>query len=97
MGPIGKDRSDAFALWGRWTTAQQDANKPTIEQVAWVFDKLYQAINTPMTFRNLIYKAMGFGPEAYEPLFRAGGMTISNGLYEIYNGLPAPVDTSEEA
>jgi hypothetical protein len=30
------------------------------------------------TFRYLIYDRLGFGPEAYIPLYMAGGMHISN-------------------
>jgi len=30
------------------------------------------------TFRYLIYDRLGFGPEAYVPLYLAGGMHISN-------------------
>lgn len=32
------------------------------------------------SFRCLIYDRLGFGPDAYVPLYSAGGMTISNEL-----------------
>jgi hypothetical protein len=52
--------------------------KPTIKQVAWVFKILREQMSEPSSFRYLIYDRMGFGPEAYEELYRAGGMEISN-------------------
>jgi hypothetical protein len=55
--------------------------KPTIEQVAWVFEKLIKDIGT---FRYLIYDKMGFKATAYRPLYEAGGMAINNALVEIY-------------
>ena len=42
--------------------------KPTIEQVAWVFDCLLESARVQGTYRYLIYDLMGFGNEAYEPL-----------------------------
>jgi len=52
--------------------------KPTIEQVAWVFQHILQNGIEGGSFRHLIYDRMGFGAEAYEPLYRAGGMCITN-------------------
>lgn len=48
--------------------------------VAWVFERLIEHAQEGGTFRYLIYNQMGFGPEAYLPLYLAGGMTISNAL-----------------
>ena len=50
--------------------------KPTVEQVAWVFDKLLE--NKNASFRYLIYDRMGFDSLAYMPLYEAGGMRINN-------------------
>ena len=55
--------------------------KPTVEQVAWVFEKLIKDIGT---FRYLIYDKMRFESQDYETLYRAGGMAINNCLVEIY-------------
>lgn len=55
--------------------------KPTVEQVAWVFDKLIHDIGS---FRYLIYDKMGFSPEDYSILYKAGGMAINNALVECY-------------
>ena len=55
-------------------------DKPTIEQVAWVFEKIVENANVKGSYRHLIYDCMGFDPEAYTPLYIAGGMFITNEL-----------------
>lgn len=45
---------------------------------AWVFKALVDHAREGGTFRYLIYDRLGFGPDAYVPLYEAGGMTISN-------------------
>jgi phosphoglycerol transferase MdoB-like AlkP superfamily enzyme len=55
--------------------------KPTVEQVVWVFDKLIKDIGT---FRYLIYDKMGFTEDNYLELYEAGGMAINNALVEMY-------------
>lgn len=45
---------------------------------AWVFEKIVQHGKDPSSFRYLIYNRMGFDPDAYAPLYCAGGMTITN-------------------
>ncbi len=57
--------------------------KPSINQVAWVFAHLDDNISLPGSFRYLIYDRMGYGPEAYMPLYGAGGMNITNIMVEI--------------
>lgn len=47
---------------------------------AWVFKHLVEHAADPGTFRYLIYDRLGFDVDAYVPLYRAGGMTISNDL-----------------
>ena len=44
----------------------------------WVFRHLIAHAKDDASFRYLIYTRLGFGPEAYVPLYNAGGMTISN-------------------
>lgn len=56
--------------------------KPTIEQTAWVFDKLCEHLHEGGTFRYLIYDRLGYGPEAYQPLYEAGGMVLSNAIFD---------------
>lgn len=56
--------------------------KPTIEQVAFVFKSIVDNVKEGGTFRYLIYDRLGFGTEAYTPLYLAGGMYINNGLTE---------------
>ena len=57
--------------------------KPTIEQVAWVFAHLWEHMQDTGTFRYLIYNRMGFDKTAYYPLYTAGGMAISDGFAEL--------------
>jgi hypothetical protein len=45
---------------------------------AWVFEKIMEHANNPGSFRYLIYDRLGFGPDAYVPLYNAGGMEITN-------------------
>ena len=52
--------------------------KPTVDQVAWVFDCINK--NIGCSFRRLIYDKMGFGPNAYSELFSAGGQIITNAM-----------------
>lgn len=49
---------------------------PTIEQVAWVFHKINENAGNG-SCRYIIY-----GPEAYLPLYEAGGMKINNAFYK---------------
>ncbi len=53
-----------------------DNDKPTAQQVAWVFEKLVEHYNQGGTFRALV-KRMGFGNE-YSTLYQSGGQLISN-------------------
>ncbi len=57
--------------------------KPTIEQVAWVFAHLHDHIMEPGSFRFLIYDRLGFDCKAYTPLYLAGGMNISNACVDL--------------
>lgn len=58
-------------------------NRPTIEQTTWIFNHLHDHMREGGTFRHLIYDRMGYGPEAYNELYCAGGMEISNKLNEV--------------
>jgi len=55
-------------------------DKPTVEQVAWVFEKIIDNVKKGGTFRYLIYDEMGFDSSAYLPLYEAGGMSINNAM-----------------
>jgi len=57
-----------------------EIEKPSLEQVAWVFEM----ISNPPTgsFRYLIYDKLGFGYEAYVPLYESGGMDITNAIFD---------------
>lgn len=47
-------------------------DKPSVEQVAWVFEKVAESIREGGgSFRHLIYDRMGFDEKAYIPLYKA--------------------------
>jgi hypothetical protein len=48
-----------------------------------IFKKI--TINPVCSFRRLIYCRLGFKPNAYSPLYMAGGMTIMNSINELEN------------
>jgi hypothetical protein len=54
--------------------------QPPIEHVEWVFQHIQTFIVEGGSFRKLIYDHMGYGPEAYQRLYEAGGMDIVNAL-----------------
>jgi hypothetical protein len=58
------------------------SEKPTVEQVAWVFEKICEHMREGGTFRYLIYDRMGFEEKDYLPLYRSGGMGISNMIFD---------------
>jgi hypothetical protein len=45
---------------------------------AWVMRHIVEHAQDPGSFRYLIYQRLGFGSDAYVPLYMAGGMEISN-------------------
>jgi len=53
-------------------------DKPSAEQVAWVFTQLIENGKAGGSFRRLIYDRLGFGPSDYQRLYEAGGMELSN-------------------
>lgn len=57
-----------------------EIEKPSLEQVAWIFEM----ISNPPTgsFRFLIYDKLGFDLDAYVPLYHAGGMDITNAIFD---------------
>lgn len=70
------DLAQKISMW----LAMGGVEKPTVEQVAWVFRNLVDQLKEPGTFRYLVYDRMGFGPGAYGSLYDAGGMFITNEL-----------------
>ena len=56
--------------------------RPTTEQVAWVFRRLCEHLQDEGTFRALIYNRMGFKTSDYITLHEAGGMALSNALFD---------------
>jgi len=53
--------------------------KPTVDQVAWVFQQINNHIRDGGSFRVLIYDRLEYtGPGDYSTLYLAGGMNISN-------------------
>lgn len=60
-----------------------DCSRPPIEVVAWVFRHVAEHMRVGGSYRYLIYDRMGYGPEAYQPLYEAGGQAISNAFCEL--------------
>ena len=59
-----------------------EMDKPTAEQVAWVFEKLCEHAKEGGSYRSLIYDRMGFDGKAYKPLHKAGGMVLTNLIHD---------------
>jgi hypothetical protein len=53
-------------------------NVTRLAVAAWVFSHIVEHAEQGGSFRYLIYDRLGFGLDAYVPLYEAGGMTISN-------------------
>lgn len=53
-------------------------NETKLAVTAWVFRNIVDHAMEGGSYRYLIYNRLGFGPEAYVPLYDAGGMEISN-------------------
>lgn len=45
-----------------------------------LFAALRRTLQEPNSFRSLIYDGLGFGPDAYAPLYCAGAMDVNNAL-----------------
>lgn len=59
--------------------------------VTFVFEQIVAHAQANGTYQELIHDRLGFGPEAYVPLYLAGGMDISTGFV-----LPVPPEEEEE-
>ena len=55
-------------------------NQTKLDIAAWVISKIDEHGADPGSFRHLIYGLLGFGMDAYVPLYHAGGMNITNEL-----------------
>ena len=58
--------------------ADECPNDVKLAVTAWVIKHIVEHAYEGGSFRTLIYDRFGFGPEAYVPLYSAGGMTITN-------------------
>lgn len=58
--------------------AEECDEETKLAVTAWVFRNIVDHAREGGSYRYLIYDRLGFGPEAYVPLYNAGGMTISN-------------------
>ena len=63
--------------WYEDIVAKTD-NETKLAVTAWVFRNIVDHAMEGGSYRYLIYDRLGFGPEAYVPLYDAGGMEISN-------------------
>lgn len=59
--------------------------KPSVEQVAWIFSKIIENAQKEGSFRYLIYDTLGFDESNYLELYEAGGMAINNHMLELYH------------
>lgn len=53
-----------------------------------LFNAIVDLLDNPRSFRSFIYGSLGFKPQDYVPLYKAGGMAITNGFHdlnELYN------------
>jgi len=116
--PEKKDLDGVISIFGRgsanacmalgWNEACEaweqyhKSDRPSIDQVAWVFEKISSGIGRSRSFRYLIYDVMGFSPKdgAYAELYNAGGQEITNALvehaFECYeHDTPSRIDLEE--
>jgi hypothetical protein len=72
--------------------------KPTVEQLSWVFQKLKEHLEQGGNYRDLIYDLMGLGPEAYEPICEAGGKDVADALDWVHrmSDLDVEVDMDDD-
>lgn len=54
-----------------------------LEITAFIFSKI--TADPSCSFRRLIYSRLGFDGDAYEILYRAGGMNITNSIADTYD------------
>jgi len=80
---------------GKVLSNRTERPSAVLKQTVRVFEKIAEHAKEGGTFRTLIYDRLGFGPEAYFPLYLAGGMDISNALYE-YNVMVADKERERE-
>lgn len=70
--------------------------KPSIEQVAWIFEQLSKHLEEGGDFRHLIYDRMGFDTDAYATLLMAGGLEVCNALDWVASRNDIEIDTSDD-
>jgi len=61
-----------------WLTELME--KPTTEQLVWVFQKLKEHLEEGGSFRDLIYDRLGLDHDDYEPICEAGGKEVADAL-----------------
>lgn len=73
---ISERKADIEARYPKLVEECPDETRLAV--AAWVFKAIVDHAREGGTFRTLIYGRLGFGPDAYTPLYMAGGMDISN-------------------
>lgn len=58
-------------------------DKPTVEQTAWVLEKLIEHMEHGGSFRYLIYDRMGYPTGKTYALLYPYGMTLSNAFHDL--------------
>ncbi|MBA4542938.1 hypothetical protein H1164_08485 [Thermoactinomyces daqus] len=79
---VWEEGKEEFQQLKKQVEKKIEEQRPTVEQVAWVFQKLNEHLQEGGTFRYLIYDRMGFDEGDYWLLYSAGGMNISNAIFD---------------
>lgn len=68
--------------WRNALTLDAHAEQVRLDATCKAFEAIATNLREPGTFRYLIYDRLGFEPKDYEPLYKAGGMEITNAAVE---------------
>lgn len=69
--------------------------KPTANQIAWVFEQIIKNAEAGGNFRNLVYDLMGLSKEDYLLLYEAGGLNINQIMLDYYMNRQNEFDEQE--
>jgi hypothetical protein len=60
-------------------------DKPTAEQIAWIFSLLLEHLEEPVSLRELIFNKMGLDHDAYQMMIAIGGLELCGALEVAYS------------
>ncbi len=76
-----------------------DPDRPTPEQLAWIFEALAEELDEPGTLHELVTEKLGYDEETYQLVVSVGGMDLHSaielassieGVTEYYSGESGP-------